>query len=102
MVLVKKQKGGTQIMVDKQIDKYNELEIEYFSNGTPWTYEWEFEGKPSLLDWNYELKRYEYWQGKTLLGTFPDVYAALDGIILGKKTLRQMLLETDFDFNSIL
>ncbi len=89
-------------MVEKQIDKYNELEIEYFSNGTPWTYEWEFDGEPSILDWNYELKRYEYRKSHTLIGTFSDIYAALDGIFLGKKTLRQMLLETDFDFSSVL
>lgn len=89
-------------MVTDFISKYNELEEDFFSNGTPWTYEWEFEGEMCCLDWDYDKKQYDYNRNYKFVKSFKSIYEALDGIMLGKRTLRQMLLETNFQFLSIM
>ncbi len=90
-------------MEDKRINKYNELEIEFFSSKVNWTYTWNIDDVPHCLDWNFDNKEYDYFINGKLQGTFKDIYDALDGIIIDKKkTLRQLILETDFDFDSII
>lgn len=88
-------------MEDKRIKKYNELEEEFFSRCSNWTYDWFYGGDSYCLTWNFEENEYIYSKNGVAIQTFKNVYSALDGIVIDKKTLRQLLLETDFDFYSI-
>ena len=88
-------------MEDKYIKKYNELEEEFFSTKVNWTYTWYIESIPHCLDWNDEKNNYDYFVDSKYQNSFKDIYDALDGIIINKKTLRQLILETDFDFDMI-
>ena len=88
-------------MEDKRIKKYNELEEEYFSTCSNWTYDWFYESDSYCLTWNFKENEYIYSRNGVEIQTFKNIYSALDGIVIDKKTLRQLLLETDFDFYSI-
>jgi hypothetical protein len=88
-------------MEDKRIKKYNELEEEYFSTCPNWTYDWFYDNDSYCLTWDFEENEYMYSKNGVLIQTFKNIYFALDGIVIAKKTLRQLLLETDFDFYSI-
>lgn len=88
-------------MEDKFINKYNELEIEYFSSNVNWTYTWNINSIPYCLDWNSNNSNYDYFINGIHQSYFANIYDALDGIIINKKTLRQLLLENDFDFDTI-
>ena len=88
-------------MEDKNIKKYNELEEEYFSTCPNWTYDWHYGPDSFCLTWDFEKNEYIYSINGDVKQKFSNIYSALDGIIIGKKTLRQLLLETDFDFYSI-
>ena len=88
-------------MEDKNIKKYNELEEEYFSTCSNWTYDWRYGADFYCLTWDFEKNVYIYSINGDVKLRFNDIYSALDGIIIDKKTLRQLLLETDFDFYSI-
>lgn len=85
----------------KNIKKYNELEKEYFSTCSNWTYDWFYGPDSYCLTWDFDKNEYIYSINGTVQQYFKDIYSALDGIIIDKKTLRQLLLETDFDFYSI-
>ena len=89
-------------MEDKYIDKYNELETEFFSTKVNWTYTWSVNSVPYCLDWNSSSNEYDYFIDGRHINSFKSIYDALDGIIINKKTLRQLILETDFDFDAIL
>ena len=88
-------------MEDKYIDKYNELETEFFSTKVNWTYMWRIDSVSQCLDWDSDNNKYDYFIDGKYQKSFKDIYEALDRIIINKKTLRQLILETDFDFESI-
>lgn len=88
-------------MKDKNIEKYNELETEFFSTKVNWTYTWNINSIPYCLDWDSDNNKYDYYINGAYQASFKDIYDALDEIIINKKTLRQLILETDFDFDSI-
>ena len=88
-------------MEDKNIRKFNELEEEYFSTCSNWTYDWFFGSDSYCLTWDFEANEYIYSINGAIQRRFKNVYCALDEIVINKKTLRQLLLETDFDFYSI-
>lgn len=88
-------------MEDNRIKKYNELETEFFSTKVNWTYTWNIDSIPHCLDWDSDNNKYDYFINEIYQRSFKDIYDALDGIIINKKTLRQLILETDFDFESI-
>ena len=88
-------------MEDKNIKKYNELEEDFFSVCPNWTYEWHIDSVVYMLNYDFKNNRYEYWAGEEHKGTFKDIYEALDGIVINGITLKQLLLETDFDFYCI-
>ena len=87
-------------MGDKNFKKYNELEEEFFSTSN-WTYTWYIELVSYCLDWDFDLNEYKYFIDSKYKKSFKNIYEALDGIIINKKTLRQLILETDFDFDMI-
>lgn len=88
-------------MEDKHIKKYNELEEEFFSTCPNWTYTWYIESIHHCLDWDFDKNIYNYYIDSKYQCSFKDIYDALDGIIINSKTLRQLILETDFDFDTI-
>ena len=88
-------------MEDKNIKKYMELDEEYFSTNVNWTYTWFVDSIPYCLDWNSDTSEYEFCVDCKHQCSYKNIYEALDGIIINKKTLRQLLLETDFDFYSV-
>ena len=88
-------------MEDKNIKKYHELEEEYFSSCPNWTYEWRIGSSVHILDFDFDNDRYDYSIDSKYLKSFSTIYEALDGILIEKRTLKQLLLETDFDFYSI-
>ena len=98
---MKKQRSTIKNMEDKNIKKYNELEEEYFSTCSNWTYDWRYGQDSYCLTWDFDANEYRYSINGEFKQTFKDIYSALDGIIIDKRTLRQLLLETDFDFYSI-
>ena len=48
-------------MEDKYIDKYNELETEFFSTKVNWTYMWRIDSVPQCLDWDSDNNKYDYF-----------------------------------------
>ena len=66
-----------------------------------WTCTWYIESVPHCLDWNDEECKYDYFIDSKYQNSFKDIYDALDRIIINKKTLRQLILQTDFDFDMI-
>ena len=46
-------------MEEKRINKYNELEIEFFSSKVNWTYTWNIDDVSHCLDWNFDNKEYD-------------------------------------------
>ena len=54
-----------------------------------------------ILDFDFDNDRYDYSIDSKYLKSFSTIYEALDGILIEKRTLKQLLLETDFDFYSI-
>ena len=90
-----------QSMEGKYIKKYNELEEEFFSTCPNWTYTWYIESVQHCLDWDFDNSKYNYYIDSKYQCSFKDIYDALDGIIINSKTLRQLILETDFDFDTI-
>lgn len=88
--------------MDDRIKKYNYLETEYFSTGMPYAYEFKYEGREYTIDYDDKNKVYLYADNKKdNKGPFDNIYEALDGIVLGGKTIRQLLLDTDFNFETI-
>ena len=88
-------------MEDKNLKKYKELEEEYFSTCPNWTYNWEIDSIVYCLTWDFEENQYIYSIDGKFVCNYKDIYDALDGIIINKKTLRQLILETNFDFDYI-
>lgn len=88
-------------MEDKNIKKYNELEEEFFSSCSNWTYDWIIGSNSYCLTWDFSNEEYRYSVNDKFIGTFKDIYSALDSICINGKTVKQLLLETDFDFYSI-
>jgi len=88
-------------MEDKNIKKYNELEEEFFSTCSNWTYEWRIESVIHVLDFDFDNNKYDYFVNSKYVNSFSNIYEALDEIGINNKTLKQLLLETDFDFYSI-
>ena len=99
--IFKKLRSIKIIMQDKNIKKYNELDNEFFSTCSNWTYTWKIGSVSYCLTWDFEMNEYRYGADDIYLKSFKDVYEALDGIIINNKTLRQLILETDFDFDTI-
>ncbi len=89
-------------MEDKNIKKFNELEEDFFTTCPNWTYEWGIGSVRYCLDWDFDKEWYGYYVNCKFIEHFKDIYEALDGVVIDGKTLRQMLLETDFDFEAIL
>jgi len=88
-------------MEDKNIKKYNELEEEFFSTCSNWTYEWRIDSAIHVLDFDFDNNKYDYFVNSKYVNSFSNIYEALDEIKINNKTLKQLLLETDFDFYSI-
>lgn len=101
LILNKKQWSIIGNMEDRNIKKYQELEEEYFSSCPNWTYEWRIDSVIFMLNYDFENKKYNYSVGDKYIRSFKDIYEALDGVVINGKTLKQLLLETDFDFYSI-
>lgn len=88
-------------MENKNLKKFKELEVEFFSSCPNWTYDWTIGRDEYELTWDFKNNNYLYGINGTLLGTYKDIYDALDNIVINGMSLKQMLLETDFDFDSI-
>jgi len=88
-------------MEDKNIQKYNELEEGFFSTCPNWTYNWHIGTDEHCLSWDFDENIYLYGVNGKLVSKHKDIYKALDEIIINEKTLRQLLLDTDFDFDYI-
>jgi len=87
---------------NERIEKYNYLETEFFSTGIDYAYEFKYEGREYTIDYGDDNKVYLYADNeKDNKGPFNNIYEALDGIVLGGKTIRQLLLDTDFNFEAI-
>lgn len=91
-------------MNTKYVDKYNEIETEFFSTAKQahWTFEWGNEKNGGCIDYDFKKKKYIYWKRGKIFGEYKDIYEAIDNIKIGKRTIRQALLETDFDFTQIV
>ena len=88
-------------MENKNIKKFKELEADFFSSCPNWTYDWKIGNDRYELTWDFEDNKYLYGINGKFLRTFNDIYDALDNLIINGMTLKQLLLETDFDFDSI-
>ena len=65
-------------MEDKNIKKYNELEEEYFSTCSNWTYDWRYGQNSYCLTWDFDANEYRYSINGEFKQTFKDIYSALD------------------------
>lgn len=88
-------------MEDKNIQKYNELEKEFFSSCPNWTYNWHIGADEHCLTWDFDENIYLYGVNGKFVSKHENIYKALDEIVINSKTLRQLLLDTDFNFDYI-
>lgn len=88
-------------MESKYIDKYEELKKEYFDTSLNWTYSWSIKSDFYCLDWNFEEQKYKFYKNNKYINEYKDIYEALDHIEIENKSLRNLLLLTDFDFDMI-
>lgn len=88
-------------MENKNIKKFKELDHDWFSTYVNWTYIWKIGSSGYCLDWNTDTNIYEFFKDCTLQGKFKNIYDALDNIVINNMTLKQLLLETDFNFDEI-
>lgn len=89
-------------MEQKNIDKFNYLDREYFSTGVNYAYEFQIHGKWFTLDVDDKTGYYALFQENGIVShPFLNIYEALDNISFEGRTLKNLLMETDFNFELI-
>ncbi|MFA6377559.1 MAG: hypothetical protein WCW63_02925 [Acholeplasmataceae bacterium] len=89
-------------MKQNNIDKYTYLDKEYFSTGVNYAYEFQIHGKWFTLDMDDKTGRYMLFQENGIISEqYSSIYEALDKISFEGTTLKQLLMETDFNFETI-
>lgn len=92
-------------MKNKYIEKYKELDETAFATGCPFEYVFDYKGKEYHIDFDWKERKgylfsYDWKKEKPKL--YKTIYDALDKIKFDGKSLRELLLTTDFNFTSIL
>jgi len=89
-------------MNNLNLEKYKYLDQEYFSTNIQWAYEFIIDGEWFTLDINDKDRKYVLFKKDgTTSGHFSSIYDALDNIKFHNRTIKQLLMETDFNFESI-
>lgn len=89
-------------MNNSNLEKYKYLDQEYFSTNIHWAYEFIIDGEWFTLDINDTGGMYVLFKKDGITsGQFSSIYDALDNIKFHDRTMKQLLIETDFNFESI-
>jgi len=88
-------------MKNNNFKKYKSLDDQYFSNDCGWEFTFEIDSIKYFLEFDFENQtgyffyKENEWDKKVL---YKNIYIALDEIKFKGKSLRWMLINTDFDF----
>ena len=89
-------------MRNKNLEKYRELDKNFFSGRIHWTYTWNNGVCDECIEWDDDLNLYSYYSySEKKEYKFKDVYEAFNNIKINGKTITYLLIHTDFNIDSI-
>lgn len=84
------------------LKKYEFLNDEFFAINLNWTYEFSFDGEAYAINIDDSNGKYMlYNKSGPISGPFKDIYEAIEAIKFNNKSIKELILETDFTFDTI-
>lgn len=89
-------------MKTRYLEKYNYLDKEFFSTNIHFTYEFFFNGEEYAINIDEAKGKYMFYDKNGIKsGPYANIYEAIESIKFDGMSIKELLLETGFNFESI-